>query len=696
MHAGPNVSKSRKSQFSVLKQKGKKEEDEMRVRYAILYGVVIFCLLTPIAVLGQDTSPAVPVANHAAAAAPDPLLQLLVSKGVLSAEEAKSLNGTPAQQRAQLLELLRRKGVLSAADYDSLTTPPASAQVAPNLVASTTPILPAGVATNPAPEPQPTKPAPPKFVPAVAPVRVLPVDAPVKGKLIPALKLGAISMTPYGFIKATVAHDSSDPRGDDFIVPGFLNTDTGPNTNPAFHIKARATRFGANFEWPDMENKLTLTGKIEADFEGNFSRVDNRNVSTVRSNMPQLRLAFARLDYAASDKTDLFLEGGQDWTLYGSTVLPNLLETTFLGAYWGDTYERSPQIRFGLVQKLGGSRNFKFLPEFAIMMPSEGLTPGDATLTSCTIPDTFAPGTTTTIGCSSTFVNGLGNQLGYGERTGADAGRPELEARAVLQWQLDNAPGVAPAQLVVSGFDSRREAVVLRSAIAAPAGSSDTTIANYAAVQAAFPHGATSTSEGYGVQGAIQLPTRWITLVASAYRGADMRFFFAGQLQSIFNDTGGLTNTVTAPSVDRASTVAFGQDAAGNVILAPQRSVRGYGGFVQVGLPLSRWFKANPAGRNAGWQLYFHSGLDAVNHSDFARAKGIGASGGGPWRSVFEAVSLFNKINSWCTFGYEVSLYSSYALPNAAGVYTSNTSVAGVPSRTWRDLREEFGPIFSF
>jgi hypothetical protein len=171
---------------------------------------------------------------------------------------------------------------------------------------------------------------------------------------------------------------------------------------------------------------------------------------------------------------------------------------------------------------------------------------------------------------------------------------------------------------------------------------------------------------------------------------------FAGQLLSNFNDETGLTNTVTAPSVDRSSTVVFGKNAAGQEVVAPQRAVRGYGGFIQLGLPLSRWFKADPAGHNAGWTLYFHSGLDAVNHYDFARAKDIGADGAGPYRSTLDAVTLIYKLNNWCTFGYEQSLYTSYALPNNAGVFTANTSVAGVPGHTWRDLREEFGPIFTF
>jgi hypothetical protein len=74
------------------------------------------------------------------------------------------------------------------------------------------------------------------------------------------------------------------------------------------------------------------------------------------------------MDYAASENSDFYFEGGQDWTLFGSSALPNLLETTFLAAFYGDVYERSPQMMVGWVQKLGGS--LKISPTFGIMMPS--------------------------------------------------------------------------------------------------------------------------------------------------------------------------------------------------------------------------------------------------------------------------------------------------------------------------------------
>ncbi len=470
-----------------------------------------------------------------------------------------------------------------------------------------------------------------------------------------------------------MAYDTSDPRGDDFIVPGFLNSDTGPNNNPEFHIKARATRMGARFEWPDPSPKLTITGAIEADFEGNFSRADNRNVSSIRSNALQLRLAYGRLDYAASEKTDVFFEAGQDWSIFGSSALMNLLETTFFGAYWGNIYERSPQFRVGMVQKLGdSSRNFKLAPEFAIMMPSEGILPADSVTCTITKLDTATT-------CS--FTNGLGNQLGYGERQGADYAAPELESRVTLQFQLDKAPGVVPAQILWSGFYTHRQATVLASAVPA-------------AYKVDFPTGYDATSPGYGNQVAVSLPTRWFTVVASGYMGADLRFFFGDQLNSIYNYTGGLTATANGSSVDGASTVVFGTNGNGVAVAAPQRPVRGYGGFVQVGVPLSRWFNADPKGRNAGWQAYFEYGVDASNAADFKKAKDIGANGAGPIKSSLKAGTLFYKLNNFVQFGFEESQYQSYALPNDMGICT--TKIAGKPSCTSTDWRTEFGPIFTF
>jgi hypothetical protein len=653
--------------------------------------LAVACLLVPVALIAADsnaTTTADPT-NAATSAAPtnsgasvgtaavisQTLVDLLVKKGILTTAEANSLrtmSGSAGMQ--QLLLLLKAKGVVndseaaelkSAADADTLHSLVDTESGPTQYAILTTPG--AGQAAAPKEAPGPV------VIPAYAPVRVLSIDPPVKDALAPALKLGAVRLLPYGFIKATGVYDSLDPTGDDFPRPGFTAADTGPNSNPEFHLKARSTRFGSKFEWPDISKNVTVTGQIEADFEGNFSAADNRNVSSIRSSMLSLRLAYGRIDWTVAPDTDIFFEAGQDWTLFGSGAMMNLLETTFYGAYWGNIYERSPQFRLGFTQKLGGSLNWKLSPEFAIMMPSEGNLPASAVI-DCS-------GTTE----SCTLVNGLASQIGYGERQGADSGKPELESRVVLQFQADKAPGVVPAQILWSGFYNTRQATVLASGIPA-------------AYKAAFPVGADATSHGYGNQIALSLPTRWVTFVTSAYMGADLRFFFGGETLSNYNQTGGLTGLADGLSVDRSSTVFFGTNAAGQPVVAPQRAVRGYGGFAQLGLPISRWFNADPKGRNAGWQATVQYGIDAANANDFRYAKDIGAAGGGPIKDTLKGVTIWYKMNPWVQFAFEESKYEGFALPASSGEHAGSctTKVAGLPSCTSTDWRSEFGPIFTF
>jgi hypothetical protein len=643
------------------------------------------------------------------------LLGVLVMKGVLSPTEANSIrNANPTAQFDALVEALSRKGVLSAADLAPAASPtavpaaaPAAQPAVPALapssvtVAAVTPAvapLSVGVQASQAPSnpstPEREHPAPPAVVPAVAPLRVLPLDPPVRDGLLAGFKVGAVKVTPYGFIKATAVRDSSDPDGDDFPYPGiFLQSSnplsTGPTLDPSFHLKARSTRFGANFEWLDLSKKLTLTGKVEGDFEGGFSEVDNADVSSIRNPTPRLRLAYVRMDYAATDRSDLFFEGGQNWSLFGSSAVSNLLETTFFGAYSGDIWERTPQFRFGVVQKLGTSdRNWKFSPEIALMMPSTG---------EIMKLNSINP------------VGGFEAQIGEAERQGADSGRPELEARAVLQFQLDKAPAVAPAQLIWAGYDARRTSITPSSALSATP--SD--------LKAQFASGFTSSSNLYGNQLAIQLPTRWATLVASGYRGGDMRFMLAGQLNTYYTDPTGLYNVQTVQTLDNVNEAAGLQQVGCTVAItagtcsasggvwqvARQRPIGSFGGFINLGLPLSRWFKADPKGHNAGWQLYLNAGKDQVVHKDLAKANGFGCgsadgltgcTGGLPLlQSRLLAATLYYKVNNWATFAFEQSQYQTTLLPDVVGVGVTY-SIAGQPASKWKDQRTEFGPIFTF
>src|SRR5437660_9366714 len=331
----------------------------------------------------------------------DPLLRLLVNKGVLSAVEANGLMSAPANQmHNRLLLLLKDKGVLSAEDLGTLNNAPSTtAATTDTQPAATTEAVSTTAAAGPQQHsgpPQPPKTATSGPVPAVAPIRVLTAEPPKKEGLIPDISIGKnIHVKPYGFFKASAAYDSQSPYGNDFPLPGFIGDINGPDNLSEFHVKARALRLGANFEWADLSPNVIVTGKVEVDFEGNFSRANNRNISSIRSSAPTIRLGYGRVDWKHND-TDFFVLTGQDWTPFGSSTLPNLFETAGLGLGYGTLYERDPQFRFGFNQKLGGERNWQFSPEFAVVLPAFGNLPAN-----------------------------VADQLGEGERQGIDSGQPE-------------------------------------------------------------------------------------------------------------------------------------------------------------------------------------------------------------------------------------------------------------------------------
>jgi hypothetical protein len=621
---------------------------------------------------------------------------VLVAKGILAPAEANTIRGAaPDAEVTLLIEALNRKGLLNAADLAAVGTPEAAPAAGPAFVAPSAASNAGAVSVstdmepqnpqNPHPETQAagTEPrprnVPPGVVPAVAAIRTLPIDPPKKDGLVAAFHTGAVKVTPYGFIKASAVHDSSSPNGDDFPFVGiFLSStsilNTGPTKDPEFHLKARSTRFGANFEWPDPSPSLTITGKVEGDYEGNFSEVDNRDVSSIRSNALQLRLAFVRLDYQASDKMDLFFQGGQDWAIFSSTVLPNLFETTFLGAYYGTLYERSPQMRFGVTYKLSDWRNIKISPEFAIMMPSTGQIEKLGSL-------------------------GLQGQIGQGEREGADSGNPELESRVVLQAQVDKAPGVQSAQVFWAGFYSHRKSIVTTSNYGTPTASCLANLVLCDTYEAAFPNGFTTSSKQYGNQIGFQLPTRFATLIGTAYFGGDLRFFFGGQVNSYATDTNLLANPIIFPTVDGGPLAAAGAavlatNGLGAVVVAPQKPIRSFGGFLNLGLPISRWINADPKGRNAGWQVYLHIGKDQVVHRDLTNPNfAADANTLSPLPLLMGkmfAATLYYKLNPWCTFGTEYSVYASRLAPGLDYI------IAGQAGNEWQDHRIEFGPVFTF
>jgi hypothetical protein len=484
--------------------------------------------------------------------------------------------------------------------------------------------------------------------------------------LIPDIKLGSgAKLKLYGFFKASVISDSSNPSGNDFPLPGFLN-DSGPNGSPQFHIKARSLRLGANFEWLDISPKTTLTGKLEFDFEGDFTRANNRNISSIRSSQPSIRLAWMRIDRSFDEKTSGFILFGQDWTPFGSSTVPNTIETTGFHLGFGNIYERAPQIRTGVNFLLSKKRSVRLQPEIAMVLPFFGNTPSN-----------------------------VADQLGFGERQGPDSNRPEIQGRLVLQFQLDKAPGVVPAQLIASFTQGKRKAILRRQDVPA-------------AFLGDFGSGAETSSDRYGYTAEFQLPTRYFTLIGKYYQGADLRAYFGGQLFSTYNDTAGLNGVTTATSIDGSSTVAFGCRVAytgtcpnGQGVLADQQPIRGRGGFINLGIPLSRIFGVDPKSRMAGFTAYLHYGYDEAVASDVRRLLGstlnpiglpVNQLGANRGKSDVAFASLQYKLNPFVTFAYELSNFRTRAA-NQSGALPL---FRGIPSRETHNVRSELATIFTF
>ncbi len=581
----------------------------------------------------------------------DPLIKLLLSKGLITISEAQTLaaGSSSAGQRDALAALLLSKGIISAAELDAAR--PAN-QPAPmvNAALKTEPVA---AKPNPAATVAQTAPA---VIPAIAPIRVLQLEGGKRDGLIPDIKLGSgAKIKIYGFFKVSAVSDTSNPTGNDFPLPGFLN-DSGPNGSPQFHLKARGFRVGANFEWLDIAPRTTITGRVELDFEGDFPRATNRNISAIRSSQPSLRLAWMRIDRTFGEKTSAHVLFGQDWTPFASSTLPNTIETTGAHLGYGNIYGRLPQIRTGVNFLLSKNRNVRFQPEFAIALPASGNTP----------------------------LN-VADQLGFGERQGPDSNIPEFQGRFVLQFQLDKAAGVAPAQLIGSWMYGKRRAILRRQDVPT-------------AFLAAFPQGAEVESSRYGYTAEFQLPTRYATIIGKYYRGADLRIYFGAQLYSTYNDLAGLSGIVFAPSIDGASTVAFGF-RNGQAVIAAQNPVRGQGGFIEVGIPLSRIFNADPKGRLAGFTANLHYGYDEATARDVRRPLGttlnpagqpVAAGTRGKSDAAFYNVQY--RFNSFMTFAFEQTYFRTRAA-NQSGVLPL---FRGVPSRETSNIRSEFATIFNF
>ena len=195
----------------------------------VLFALVLLLNAAPL-VLCQDSNTT--GAGSKNVVIPDPLVRMLIAKGVLTENEGRSISESvnATEQRDRLADLLREKGLISSAEYDTVRTgAPIAAPVA--LSAKSNPET-ADTVKREQPPTTPQAAATPSVIAAVAPTRLLPIDLPKREGLIPDIKLGTGARVKlYGFFKTSIIHDSSSPQGNDFPLP-LLAGDIGPNSSP--------------------------------------------------------------------------------------------------------------------------------------------------------------------------------------------------------------------------------------------------------------------------------------------------------------------------------------------------------------------------------------------------------------------------------------------------------------------------------
>ena len=632
-----------------------------------------------------------------------PLIQLLQSKGILTAEEAAQVGqaGSADEMNERLGRLLVQKGLITPEDYShtvaaSVTPAGNNGAAGGNLINAVVrvptryPSVAGGVGAVGYAEPVPSE--GPAVIPAVSPVRVLPIDIPKQGGLVPDIRLGSgASMKIYGFFKASAIEDTASSGGptfgaNDFDLP-LLLADTGPTSDRQFHIKARSFRIGSNFEWVPKNSDVVITGRLETDYEGDYTNVNNRNVSSVRNSQLSVRLAWVRLDTHMGG-LPVFAEFGQDWTLLASSTMPSLFETTQLGAFFGNIYERAPQFKIGAQF---GHGSFKVEPDFAIQLPVQA---------SGTLTDE--------------------QRARFGDRAGAESNTPAVEGRVVFQFPLHSRwQAVPPAQIIFSGHHAVMNEIV-------PFGNLPTTPIPGSTCQGgalvdcsireAFPHGLQRDHDQNIWTAEVQLPTPLVTIDAKFHRGADLRYFFGGQTNDVYTSLGGATQipvvaTGTLPGEITAPVTAFtgrqisfgcvgGSTATipgefscpGTPIVASTiQPIRGYGGWVEASFPLSRIFHADPEGRNTGWILHLLYGTDRTVARDVIHPAGTGGTGGNSLlRTDYDTGSLTYRLNKWVTFVNEVTWYETRTADGRTKLFS------GRDVTNAHDWRNEFGTVFTF
>jgi hypothetical protein len=152
------------------------------------------------------------------------------------------------------------------------------------------------------------------------------------------IKLGALSIKPYGYIKLDATYDSQKPSPSTGDFSLFVQPEVGGKSDSQLDFSARDSRFGLDFTLPE-EHGITATAKAEIDFVINGSE----SAYSVRLRHSYVNLAFGE---------GWSVLAGHSWDAF-FYVAPVTLDAGFLGDA-GYLYSRRAQLRLSKLADLGG------------------------------------------------------------------------------------------------------------------------------------------------------------------------------------------------------------------------------------------------------------------------------------------------------------------------------------------------------
>jgi hypothetical protein len=169
-----------------------------------------------------------------------------------------------------------------------------------------------------------------------------------------AIRIGALTIKPYGYIKLDTAYDSQKPGPASGGFTLYSQPETAGESDNQLSFSARDSRFGLDFALPE-EHGIKATAKFEFDFFIN---------GTETAYSPRLRHSYLDLDFGDG----LSVLAGHTWDAF-FYVTPNTVDAGFLGDA-GYLYSRRAQLRLSKVADLGNGN--KLTARVALANTSSG------------------------------------------------------------------------------------------------------------------------------------------------------------------------------------------------------------------------------------------------------------------------------------------------------------------------------------